>query len=307
MRASFSKAIVKAAQSDPKILLLTGDHGYALFDDYRRLLPDQFINAGIAEQNMVGVAAGLAKSGFRPIVYGLSSFIPVRVLEQIKMDVCYENLGVIFIGDGAGVVYSGLGSSHQSTEDIAVLRPIPNMQILSPCDPHEMEYVMNHALQFRSPVYVRMGKSDLGAVHSRLPMAPLGDMIPVKSGADKKIAFLATGSMVKTAVALAETLGDYGVWSVPSIKPIHESQIEAIAREASDIVVLEEHQMAGGLGSLIAEIVSRSASSRVIRLGIQDRYSEKCGSYAYLLQEHGLDKQTLTQKLRTLLTERGNL
>ena len=145
MRSAFSKAIVDAATADPKVLLLTGDHGYALFDEFRQRCPAQFINAGIAEQNMVGVAAGLAKAGFKPIVYGLSAFVPVRVLEQIKMDVCYENLPVVFIGDGAGVVYSSLGSSHQSTEDIAMLRPIPNIEILSPSDADEMAYVMEHA------------------------------------------------------------------------------------------------------------------------------------------------------------------
>src|ERR1700688_3235721 len=119
MRKAFSDALVDAARSDPRVLLLTGDHGYALFDAFRRYFPERFLNAGVAEQNMVGVAAGLAKSGLRPVVYGLSAFVPVRVLEQIKMDVCYESLPVIFAGDGAGVVYSTLGTSHQCTEDIA--------------------------------------------------------------------------------------------------------------------------------------------------------------------------------------------
>lgn len=298
MRSVFAKAVVDAAQADSRIVLLTGDHGYTLFDEYRRLLPDQFINAGIAEQNMVGVSAGLAKAGFKPIVYGLSAFVPVRVLEQIKIDICYENLPVIFIGDGAGVVYSSLGSSHQSTEDIAVLRPLPNIQILSPCDIYEMKYVMSHALQFKAPVYLRMGKSDIGSVHGQPISIPIGDLVSVKSGGSKRVAFLATGSMVRAAITLAETLGDYCVWSVPSIKPINESQVGEIAQGASDIVVLEEHSTVGGVGSLIAEIVSQSAFAKVIRLGIQDRFSEKCGSYTYLLHEHGLDIPAMTQKLR---------
>ncbi|MFN5980251.1 MAG: transketolase, partial [Pseudanabaena sp.] len=142
MRNAFSRALVTAAQADPRILLLTGDHGYALFDEFRQVCPDQYINAGVAEQNMVGVAAGLAKGSFRPIVYGLSSFVPMRVLEQIKLDICYEQLPVILIGDGAGVVYSNLGSSHQSTEDIAALRAIPNITILSPADHYEMTACM---------------------------------------------------------------------------------------------------------------------------------------------------------------------
>src|SRR5438105_13768698 len=118
MRNAFSAALVRAACADGRVLLLTGDHGYALFDEFRRVCPGQYLNAGVAEQNMVGVAAGLAKGGFRPVVYGLSAFVPARVLEQIKLDVCYEGLPVLFIGDGAGVVYSSLGTSHQSTEDM---------------------------------------------------------------------------------------------------------------------------------------------------------------------------------------------
>src|SRR5436190_11943598 len=127
MRNAFSTMLVEAARRDPRVVLLTGDHGYALFDEFRQACPGQYVNAGVAEQNMVGVAAGLAKGGLRPVVYGLSAFVPVRVLEQIKLDVCYEALPVLFIGDGAGVVYSTLGTSHQSTEDIAALRAVPNL------------------------------------------------------------------------------------------------------------------------------------------------------------------------------------
>jgi transketolase len=129
MRNAFSRCLVEAAREDDRVLLLTGDHGYALFDEFRQVCPEQYVNAGVAEQNMVGVAAGLAKAGFRRIVYGLSAFVPIRVLEQIKMDVCYDQLPVVFIGDGAGVVYSALGTSHQCTEDIAALRAVPHLSL----------------------------------------------------------------------------------------------------------------------------------------------------------------------------------
>src|SRR5438128_3689062 len=138
MRSAFATALVRFARADARIVLLTGDHGYALFDEFRRVCPGQYINAGVAEQNMVGLAAGLAKGGLRPVVYGLSAFVPIRVLEQIKLDVCHEQLPVVFIGDGAGVVYSCLGGSHQSTEDIAALRALPHIGILSPADDFEM-------------------------------------------------------------------------------------------------------------------------------------------------------------------------
>jgi transketolase len=300
MRSAFSKNLVAAATADPKILLLTGDHGYSLFDDFRRARPDQFLNAGIAEQNMVGMAAGLAKAGFKPVVYGLSAFVPVRVLEQIKIDVCYEDLPVVFIGDGAGLVYSSLGTSHQSTEDIAVLRAIPKIQILSPCDALEMDYAMTHALQFRAPVYLRMGKSDIGEVHSVPLTQPLGDLIPVRPGSDRQTVFLATGSMVKTATRLAEHFGEYAVWSVPSIIPINHEQIVTLARDSQHIVVLEEHSVSGGLGGAIAEIVAemRGNRARVIRLGVRDKFSEFCGSYEYLCQEHGIDLDSLKLQLK---------
>ncbi len=300
MRTVFANSILAAAQADKKVLLLTGDHGYALFDEFRKVLPGQFINAGIAEQNMVGVAAGLAKAGYKPIVYGLSAFVPIRVLEQIKMDVCYENLPVVFMGDGAGVVYSSLGSSHQSTEDIAVLRCIPNISILSPCDAQEMQYAMDQALRFESPQYVRMGKSDIGSVHTDSISVPVGDLVNVRTGKDKKVMFIATGSMVKTAITLASTAGDFAAWSVPSIKPINKAQITNLAQETDMIIVLEEHTIAGGLGSLVAEIVCETGGAKVIRLGVQDRFSQKCGSYEYLIKEHQLDIASLLAKMEIL-------
>lgn len=300
MRSVFSQCIVAAAKADPKVLILTGDHGYALFDDFRTSNPNQFINAGIAETNMVGVAAGLAKAGFKPIVYGLSAFVPIRVLEQIKIDVCYENLPVIFIGDGAGVVYSSLGSSHQSTEDIAALRGIPNISILSPCDKAEMQYVMDFAIQSKSPVYIRMGKSDTGDVHANSIEEKIGNLIPVRSGSDS-IHFIATGSMVKTAIILSEKFAHPSVWSAPTIKPINSIQIQGLAKEGNIIVVFEEHVTTGGLGSTVAEIASDIGGCRVIRLGISDRFSQKCGSYEYLLKEHGIDPISLQEKLNGLI------
>ncbi|KQV51491.1 transketolase family protein [Massilia sp. Root335] len=296
MRNAFSDAIVAAAKADPRVLLLTGDHGYALFDEFRRACPDQFVNCGVAEQNMVGVAAGLAKAGFKPIVYGLACFVPIRTLEQIKLDVCYEELPVVFIGDGAGLVYSSLGSSHQSAEDIAALRAVPNIDILSPCDVHEMRYAMAHALRFEGPVYIRMGKSDVGTVHAAPCAAPLGDLLPARAGGGTRgTAFIATGSMVRSAVDLAESLEDNPVWSAPSIKPLNAGQVEALAREFDQVVVLEEHNRLGGLGGAVAEIVAamRGPRARVLRLGIDDRFSRFNGSWDYLRREHGIDPDAL--------------
>jgi transketolase len=302
MRNAFSHALCAAAAADPKVVLLTGDHGYALFDEFRRLRPEQFINCGVAEQNMIGVAAGLAKAGFKPVVYGLSCFVPVRVLEQIKLDVCYHQLPVVFIGDGAGIVYSSLGSSHQSFEDIAAVRSLPHLDILSPADAFEMSYAMRHALSFSGPVYLRMGKSDMGEVHGAAVDAPIGDLLPVRSGGGDT-AFIATGSMVVTAMQLAERMDANAVWSAPAIKPLNQGQVAALARQYDNLVVLEEHSQIGGLGSAVAETVADMAGqrARVIRLGIQDRFSQFCGSYEYLRREHGIDGQSLFERIQAAL------
>lgn len=297
MRSVFSKAIVDTAKADPKVLVLTGDHGYALFDDFRKTQSSQFINCGVAEQNMVGVAAGLAKAGFKPIVYGLSAFVPIRVLEQIKMDVCYENLPVVFIGDGAGFVYSHLGSSHQSTEDIAAVRSLPNINIFSPCDPIEMDYVLQHALQFNNPCYIRMGKSDLATTHQHTINAVVGDILSVREGS-KQIQIIATGSMVSTAVKIADTLSDISVWSAPSISPINAEQLLSIAVKSDKIIVMEEHSIHGGLGGCIAEIVC--GNTQVLRFGVT-QFSKKCGSYQYLLEEHDLSYEKLLNKITQIL------
>jgi transketolase len=306
MRNAFSRALVRAAQADPRVLLLTGDHGYTLFDEFRATCPAQYVNAGVAEQNMVGVAAGLAKGGFRPVVYGLSAFVPVRVYEQIKLDVCYEELPVVFMGDGAGVVYSTLGTSHQSTEDVAALRALPHLRILSPADDQEMAACMDLAFAANSPVYVRMGKADLGRVHDERPAVAWGEMLSVRRG-NGPLAWIATGSMVKTALAAAEHWPGSAVWSAPCLKPLHEGPVTALCRRHEMAIVLEEHSVYGGLGSAVAEIASACSPVWVCRIGIPDRFSKYCGSYAYLMKEHGLDTASVVRQVEQFLTDRAGV
>ncbi|MBP0633999.1 MULTISPECIES: transketolase family protein [unclassified Cupriavidus] len=310
MRAAFSDALIRLAKADPNVLLLTGDHGYALFDAFRKECPAQYINAGIAEQNMVGMAAGLARAGFRPFVYGLSAFIPLRVIEQIKLDVAHDKLPVVFIGDGAGFVYSHLGTSHQATEDIACARAIPDLSVYSPADRFELSACMELAYQSRSAVYLRMGKSDRGDVHLAEPEARIGALLEVKSGKPGDITFIATGSLVRTAKDIAaQRYPDAAVWSAPFIKPIDSAKVTAICENSRAIVVLEEHSILGGLGSLICEIASESAPLRILRIGVRDRFSHHCGTYEYLLKEHELDRQAIEQRIRDYLASlpRANL
>lgn len=297
MRDAFSNALVRLALADPKVLLLTGDHGYALFDEFRRCCPERYINAGIAEQNMVGMAAGLARVGFRPFVYGLAAFVPIRTVEQIKLDIAHDDLPVVLLGDGAGFVYSHLGTSHQSTEDIACTRAIPGIEVLSPADRFEMTAAMDYAYTVNGPVYLRMGKSDRGDVHSA-PLESLtsGRLLKLHTGRADRPGLIATGSMVRTAIDLAQEL-DLFVWSAPILKPLLVEDVCAAAASTNGLVTLEEHSVLGGLGAAVTEITSEHHPSRVLRIGVQDRFSEHCGTHAYLLSEHGLDDDAVRERI----------
>ena len=297
MRDAFSSALVRLALADPKILLLTGDHGYALFDEFRNRCPDQFLNAGIAEQNMVGMAAGLARVGFRPFVYGLAAFVPIRTVEQIKLDIAHDDLPVVLLGDGAGLVYSHLGTSHQSTEDIACTRAIPGLEVLSPADRFEMAASMVYAYAANGPVYLRMGKSDRGDVHAG-PIGTLkaGQLLQVRAGRADRAGLIGTGSMVRTALDIGQEL-DLAVWSAPMLKPLRPDSICAAAGATAGLVTLEEHSVLGGLGAAVAEITSEHQPTRVLRIGVLDRFSAHCGTYDYLLREHGLDTENVRARI----------
>jgi transketolase len=304
MRAALSDALVRLAKANPNVLLLTGDHGYALFDAFRRECGSQYYNLGIAEQNMIGVAAGLSRAGFLPICYGLAAFVPVRVLEQIKIDLCHDNLPAILLGDGAGFVYSALGTSHQSCEDIACIRAVPQITILSPCDRFELAAAMDYAAISASPIYLRVGKADLGDVHAGPATLTPGRLLPVVPG-QGGIAFIATGSMVRPATQLVEQFPGASVWSAPFLKPVDKAQVAEIAAVSDHIVTLEEHSVYGGLGAIMAEIVSTYRPKPLLRIGVADRFSHYCGTYKYLLQEHGLDLPAITGKVRDFLALHG--
>lgn len=293
MRDALSNALVAAAERDERVIVLTGDHGYALFDAYRSRFADRWVNAGVAEQNMVGMAAGMAKAGLRPIVYGLGAFVPVRVLEQIKMDVAHDRLPVVFLGDGAGFVYSYLGTSHQCAEDIACARVVPHLDVYSPADRFEMTACMETALASGHPAYVRVGKADLGDVHDGPVGLAAGDLLAVRRGTTG-VSVIATGSMVTTAVRVVDAhFPGAAVWSAPCVKPIDEDTVARVCRESSVVVTMEEHSVYGGVGSVVAEIAGSHAPVPLLRVGINDRFSEKCGSYQYLLGEHGLDDDSV--------------
>lgn len=299
MRSIFTKCIQNSAKKNKNFLVLTGDHGNEIFNNFKKKFPKQFINAGVAEQNMVGVAAGLSRVGFVPLVYGLSSFIPIRVYEQIKLDIAHDSLKVIFIGDGAGLVYSYLGTSHQSIEDIASLRPIPNLRIYSPADGYEMKYCFEEALASKGPSYIRIGKSDLPKIHKK-NLLKNNNIIKIKSAKDSKIAILATGSMVSKAYKISNFF-KCSVYSILRIKPMEENLITKMVSKYQFIVTMEEHSVYGGLGSAITESASRNGSVKILRIGVEDKFTEKCGSYEYTLKSLGLDDESIISKIKNFV------
>jgi transketolase len=302
MRSLLSDKIVSSAIEDPRFVVLSGDHGYALFDGIRKAKPDQFINVGVAEQAMVGYSAGLAKTGFRPLVYGLAAFIPVRVLEQIKMDICYSSLPVIFLGDGAGLVYSTLGSSHQCAEDIACLRPLPNLTIYSPCDANELAVCFDEARSLDTPSYIRIGKSDRPVVNTASLKNTHAHI--VHEGTNSNICVIASGSMVAIAKEAASDLG-VSVISVPKIKPFPD-ELLALAKTYSTWIVMEEHSRYGGLFSSIAERTSETKAghrAQLISFSLQEKFAERCGSYQYALSEHDLSDVNIKRRLQQVIKE----
>ena len=297
MRALLSELIAGSAEEDPGTIVLSGDHGYALFDAVRKRRPAQFVNVGVAEQGMVGLAAGLARVGFRPIVYGLAAFVPMRVLEQIKIDVCFSRLPVVFLGDGAGLVYSTLGASHQCAEDVACLRPLPHIGIFSPCDAEELKICYREAMTSSLPSYIRIGKSDRPVVN----VGKLASTRPyfVRRGPDRKACLVATGSMVSPCAAIAEKLG-ISCLSVPKIKPLDAGILKTLAPFRSAVVV-EEHSAHGGLASALLERTAENGAPKRIplirSLSLADRFSELCGSYQFALSEHALDDASLLRRV----------
>lgn len=299
MLQTLSHLLVEAAAGDPGFLALCADHGHQLFAALRRHHPDRFINVGIAEQAMIGVAAGLASVGFRPCVYGLASFVPMRVLEQIKIDLCLSGAPVILLGDGAGLVYSTLGATHQCGEDIACLRPLPGIAIYSPCDAHELRCCWEEARQADHPSYIRIGKADRPPVHTAPPTDSHPRIVCAAPDPACEAVIVATGAMVAPACDFARARG-FPCISVPRLKP-EPTALLALLAEARRVVVLEEHVSRGGLWSLVVEMLhsaGRGGAVQVEPLGLQEVFTRTAGDHQQALSEHGLDDRQLELRLR---------
>ncbi len=277
MRDTFSEELTALAGSDPRIVLLMGDIGNHMFDRFKELYPTRFFNCGIAESNMISVAAGLAMSGFRPFVYTFSSFDVGRPFEQIRVDLAFQNLPVVIIGLGGGLTYSPLGPTHYICEDLAITRALPNMTVVCPADSVETRAAIRAALQREGPVYIRIGKKNEPVIHKTPPDFIIGKGITIEEGTD--ICILGNGTILPNVIAAAHILRESGlkprVVSFHTLKPLDTTLLEKAFSDYPLVVTIEEHSLIGGLGSAVAEWFSDQFLPRkghLMRIGIPDEF-----------------------------------
>ena len=295
MRTAFIEELVAQARAHPEIFLVVGDLGYSVVEPFAAEFPDRFLNAGVAEQNMTGLAAGLASEGYHVFTYSIGNFPTLRCLEQIRNDVCYHQLPVTVVAVGAGTAYGNLGYSHHCVQDLACLRGLPGMNILSPGDPGEARACVRHLAANPGPSYLRLGKAGEKPVHS-VPVSFDRPVPVVSRGAD--CAIVATGSVLAEAVAAADLLAARGIsCDVLSFAGISDDPAEWIPALASyrGLLTVEEHVSAGGLGEMIAAAVG--SQIRVARAFLPDHVLQLVGSQAFLRRAAGLDAASLADRV----------
>lgn len=301
MRNAFAKALTALAAEDPRIVLLSGDIGNKLFDAFKAAAPDRFYNCGVAEANMTGVAAGLASLGLRPVTYTITPFATLRCLEQIRVDLCYHDLPVVFAGTGSGLSYADLGPTHHSCEEAGILRTLPNLTILCPCDPVEVRLALRAALAQPGPVYLRLGKKGEPVLHATEPDFRIGQAIPMREGSD--CCLLGLGSMVGTALEVADLLQARGVsarvMSVHTLKPLDHALLRELHARIPLVATVEEHTLIGGLGSAVAEWMADQGRPgfRLLRFGTADRFLETVGTQDYARRQFDLDPATIAKAI----------
>ena len=292
MRKAFLDTLFQIAGKNRDVCLVVGDLGYSVVEEFAKNRPEQFLNAGIAEQNMMGVAAGLALSGKKVCVYSIANFPTLRCLEQIRNDVCYHDADVKIVSVGAGLAYASLGASHQATEDMAIMRALPNMIVVSPADPVETKHATEQILSHKGPCYLRLGKAGEPVIHRGEIDFKIGKAVTFKDGRD--ITIISTGAILKSCVEASELLEKNGksvrLLSMHTVKPIDAEVICKAVKETGRILTVEEHSVVGGLGSAVAEVVARTGSCNIkfASVGLNDRFSKYVGSQNYLRDVNGL-------------------
>ena len=306
MRNAFADELTKLGNSDPRLVMLSGDIGNRLFDKFRAAHPARFFNCGVAEANMMGVAAGMAMSGLRPVAYTITPFVTTRCLEQIRTDVCYHEAPVIIVAVGAGLSYAGLGPTHHACEDIAFLRSIPNMVVICPADPWEVRASLRAALQQDRPVYIRMGKKGEPAVHpGAVTDFSIGKAITLRDGTD--VCLLCTGTMMPEAIEAGRLLEQKGiaarVVSFHTVKPLDTDYLQDVFARFRVVATIEEHSLIGGFGAAVAEWANDTqvAPRGCLRFGTPDAFFKKSGEQEYAREELGLTAHHIADKIAAAL------
>lgn len=292
MRKAFVNQLVDEAKHNDKIFLLTGDLGFHALEPFIEAYPDRYLNCGINEQTMVGLAAGLAKEGFNVYIYSIANFPSLRCIEQIRNDVAYHKLNVKIVSVGVGFAYSALGASHQATEDMGMMRTIPDMVVCTPCDPAETTQIISISAKYDGPMYLRLGKAREKEIFENVEEFKIGD-IHTYQESNTPNALLVSGSITDYAINwIKENQINTAIYSVPFIKPISQLQLKEIITRHSNIVVLEEHQLSCGLGSSIVEQVNDLFANgsidqypKIHRIGIHDIFLHVCGSTSFLREK----------------------
>jgi transketolase len=274
VRTTFIETLCEVAAADERVWLLNGDLGYSVLERFTARFPRRSVNVGVAEQNMTGVAAGLALSGKVVFTYSIANFPTLRCLEQIRNDVCYHNLAVKVVAVGGGLAYGAQGYTHHAIEDLAVMRSLPNMTVLAPGDPAETRAAVRAAVETDGPCYLRLGKAGEPDVHESPPVFTRGKAIKIRDGEDAAV--LSTGGMLKTALDAVELCAARGrrvaLYSVPWVKPLDEELVRELSSRFTLLVTIEEARASGGLGGAVAEVIAgeRAPRARLLRLGFDD-------------------------------------
>jgi transketolase len=307
MRTAFVNSFLQLAECGHNIHLLTADLGFKLFDPIQKKYPDRFTNVGVAEANMIGIAAGMAMRDIKVFCYSMAPFIIFRALDQIRADLCRMQLPVIMVAAGGGLHYSLEGMTHHAIEDIAIARALPGLTVLAPGDPLECEVLVKASTNLNGPCYLRLGGNDNPVVYENSQRPRFGEISCLQSNG--KVAIIANGEMLLRAKKAMELLKNDGIicrlYSIHTLKPIDHLTIEKIARECSCIVTVEEHNVINGIGTAITEILfSCGYRGKLQKFGIPDEYAKELGDKEWLRDYYGLGHEKIAFEIKRLLDDK---